>query len=62
VPFDASGSYGPGKLILMFVATLIEEMYFVGSGNGNGGVDGNIRDCDSDDSFVIAFKIFYLCF
>lgn len=46
----------------MFISTLIEEMYFVGSGDGDGGVDGYIRNCDSDDSFVIAFKIFYLSF
>ena len=42
----------------MFVSTLVEEMDFVGSGDGNSWINGHIRDSDSDDSLMIVLEVF----
>jgi len=42
----------------MFIATFIEEVNFVGSGDSDGWVDQNIRDCYPNDSLMIAFQVF----
>ena len=50
------------EFVLMFISTLVEKMYFVGSGDGDGRVDGDVGDSDTDDTLVIAFEIFDLSF
>lgn len=62
MPFDGSGSNGPGKLILMFLSTFVVEMYFVGSSYSNGRIDRNIGDSDPDNLLIIAFELGYLSF
>lgn len=62
MPLDAGGGDGAWEFVLMFVSTLIEEVYFVGGSDGNGGVDGYIWDCNTDDPLVVSFEIFDLCF
>jgi len=46
----------------MLISAFIEEMNFVGSGDGDGRIDGYIRNCNSNDALVVAFEIFYLSF
>ena len=61
MPLDSSRSDSPRKLILMFLTTLIVEMNFIGSSDGNGGVDRNIRDCNPDDLLIISFELSDFC-
>ena len=56
MPFDSSGSDSSRQFVLMFFSTLIEEMDFVGCGDGNGRVDGDIGDSNSNDLFVVLFE------
>ena len=37
-------------------------MYFIGSGDGDGRIDGHIWNCYPNDALVIAFEILDLCF
>ena len=57
MPFDSCGGDGSGKLVLMFLSTLIKEMDFVGSGDGNGGIDGYIGDSNSDNFLVVLLEL-----
>lgn len=57
MPFNGSGGDGPGELVLMFLATLVVEMDFVGGGDGDGGVDGDIGDSDPDNLLVVALEL-----
>ena len=41
----------------MLIATFVEKVYFVGSGDGNGGVDGHVGDGDADDALVVALEV-----
>jgi hypothetical protein len=41
----------------VFVSALIEEVDLVGSGDGDGGVDGHVRDGYPDDSLVVVLEI-----
>ena len=45
----------------MFLPTLIVEMDFIGGGDGNSGVDGDIGNSNPDDLLIIAFKLGDLC-
>ena len=40
----------------MLVPTFIEEVDFVGSGDGNGGVDGDVGDSNPNDFLVVLFE------
>ena len=62
MPLNASGSDRSGEFVLVLVSTLIEEMNFVGSGDGDSWIDGDIRNCDSDDSFVVVLEVFDFSF
>ena len=42
----------------MFISTLVEEMDFVRSSNGDSRINGHIRDSDSDDSLMIVLEVF----
>lgn len=42
----------------MFIATLVEKMYFVGGGDGDGGIDWDVGNSDSNDSLMVALEIF----
>ena len=57
MPLNSSGGDGPGEFILVLLTTLVEEMDFVGGGDGNGGVDRDIGDCNPDDLLVIALEL-----
>lgn len=62
MPFDRSWGNCSGKLILVLLTTFIIQMNFVGSRDGNGGVNRHIRNRDSDNLFIIALKLTDLCF
>ena len=53
MPLDAGGRNRAREFILMLVATLIKEMYLVGGGDGNGGIDGHVGDSDPDDTLMV---------
>ena len=57
MPLDGGGSDGSGELVLMFLSTLVEEMYFVGGGDGNGGVDRDIGDGNPNNFLVVPFEL-----
>lgn len=40
----------------MFLSTLIEKMNFVGSGDGNGGIDGDIGDSNPNDLLIVLLE------
>lgn len=62
MPLYAGGGNRAREFVLMFISTLVEKMYFVGGGDGDGRVDRHIRDSNTDDTLVIAFEIFDLSF
>ena len=62
MPLNASGSDRSREFVLVLVSTLIEEMNFVGSGDGNSWIDGDVGDCDSGDSFMIVLEVFDFSF
>lgn len=62
MPLYACGGNGSREFILVFVTTLIEEMYLVGGGDGDGGIDGHVGNCYPDDPLVIVLEVFYFCF
>lgn len=41
----------------MFVAGFVEEMDFIGGGDGDGGVDGDVGDSNANDALMIALEI-----
>ncbi len=41
----------------MFVSTFVKEMNFIGSRDGDGGIDGNIGDSYPDDAFMVIFEV-----
>lgn len=45
----------------MFVSAFVEEMYFVGGGDGDGGVDRHVGYSYSDDPFVVVLEVLDLC-
>ena len=46
----------------MLVSAFVEEMDFVGSGDSDGGVDGNVRDSYADDPLMIVLEVLDLSF
>ena len=60
MPLDAGGSDRAREFILVFVSALIEEVDLVGSGDGNGGIDGHVGDSDPDDALMIVPQVLYL--
>lgn len=57
MPLDTGGSNRAREFILMLVATLIEKMYLVGGGDGNGGINGNVGDSDPDDTLMVVPQV-----
>jgi hypothetical protein len=57
MPLDAGGRNRAREFILMLVATLIEKMYLVGGGDGNGGIDGHVGDSDPDDALMVVPQV-----
>lgn len=41
----------------MLISAFVEEVYFVGGRDGDGGVDGDVGDADADDPLVVVFEI-----
>ena len=60
MPLDAGRGDGAGEFVLVLVATFIEEVDFVGGGDGDCGIDGHIGDGNSDDPLVVVLQVFDL--